>query len=347
MKAYNSKKASFFVPYIVVLAFLALIIVFGALYIKYAKITGNKELGERAFSVYSAYLNGENALLYLDQSGEYSSIFAMGDVANSKINLSTDCGTYEDVYLWNTEDKECYPENSTIKRQFANVFAGYLDQYLAQYPLTRFPLGNYEYVIRDDGGKISIYGYAIQNLEFKIEDSVLKKKEEKKNEQVSVAESFSIWPVAGTITTCFGWDSSMNRWHDAVDIAASQGTPVRSIADGKVKSVTTGCSVGDWACSGGYGNNVMIEHKLKNGNKLYSFYGHFSSISVKEGDNVKAGQEIGRIGNTGKSTGPHLHFATHKEAVKFNPERDYSEDPFCYIPKTFEGYGDGGCPHQC
>ena len=348
MKLKNSKKGSWFIPLIVIIAFASLIAIFIVLSIKYSRVTAGHELGERAFSVYAAYLNGEKTLLYLDQSAKYSSTLAMRDIANTQINISPDCGTFEDVYLWNTEDKECYPDSNFVKRQFSKAFSNYLDQYLAQYESIRFPLGNYEYVISQEGDKIFIYGYAIQNLEFKIEEPALKNKQEKKAE-VPETKEFSIWPVAGPITTCFGWDTlqGRTRWHEAIDISAAEGTSVKSIADGKVRRVVTGCVVGDSTCSGGYGNNVLIEHKLENGKKLYSFYGHFSSISVKEGDDVKAGQEIGRIGNTGKSTGPHLHFATHKNQVSYSSAQDYTEDPFCYIPKTYEGYSDSGCSHQC
>ena len=345
----KNKKGSFFVPFIVVVAFLALITIFIALSIKYAGVTAGHDLGERAFSVYNAYLRGEEALLYLDQSAKYSSAFAMRDIANAQINLSADCGTYEDVYLWNTEDKECYPDSSLVKKEYVNVFSGYLDQYLSQYPGARFPLANYEYVVRMEGDKTLLYGYAIQNLEFKIAEPSIKVSTQKENVQISKVKTFNIWPVAGTITTCFGWDNALGytRWHDALDIGVTEGTPVKSIADGTVEKVVGGCRVGNAACSGGYGNNVIIKHELENGDKLYSFYGHFASISVSEGQKVKEGQEIGRVGMTGKTTGPHLHFAIHKKPVQFDPEQDYAEDPFCYLPRTFEGYNDGGCKHQC
>ena len=345
----KNRKGSFFVPFIVVVAFLALITIFIVLSIKYAGVTAGHELGERAFSVYDSYLRGEEALLYLDQSAKYSSVFAMRDIATTRISESTECGIYEDVSLWNTEDKECYPDSSAVKKEYAQLFSKYIDQYLAQYPAATFPLGNYEYVVRKEGERTFIYGNAIQNLEFKIEEPSIKASVEETNVQIFKVKTFNIWPVAGTITTCFGWDyyQGRTRWHEAIDIGVAEGTSVRSIADGKIIRVILGCQVGDRACSGGYGNNVIVEHELENGNKLYSFYAHFASIGVKEGEKVKEGQEIGRIGMTGKTDGPHLHFAIHKKPVPFSSEQDFTEDPFCYLPRTFEGYDDGGCEHKC
>lgn len=342
----NSRKGSLFIPFIVVVAFLALIITFIGLSSKDAQLTGGHELGERAFSVSDSYLEGEKALSYLDQSAKYSAQLAMNDIATRGIAQSTDCGSFEGYPLWNTEDKECYPENDALKREFANTFSNHLDQYLVQYPLARFPLANYEFTVSEENNRFFIYGYAIQNLEFPIKEPTQKVEEEKESE-IPETNAFSIWPVAGQITTCFGLDSTTfpgrTRWHDAIDISATTGTSVKSVADGNVEKIHTGCGVGDCysgTCGGTYGNHVIIKHD-KN---LYTLYAHLSSVSVKEGDDVKAGQEIGRVGNTGKSCGAHLHFAVHKKAVTHNSEQDYEEDPFCYLPRVYQGYQDP-CTH--
>lgn len=83
--------------------------------------------------------------------------------------------------------------------------------------------------------------------------------------------------------------------HTGIDFPVPTGTPVASAADGIV--VETGST-------GSYGNQVVIRHA----DKLYTQYAHLSRISVAQGDKVTAGQEIGLSGNTGNSTGPHLHF---------------------------------------
>ena len=92
--------------------------------------------------------------------------------------------------------------------------------------------------------------------------------------------------------------------HTGIDLRGATGEPVRATADGKV-------AIASW--QGGYGNMVEIDH----GNGLASRYGHLSQIDVKIGQSVRVGETIGRIGSTGRSTGPHLHYETrvHGEAV--------------------------------
>ncbi|MEU8351004.1 M23 family metallopeptidase, partial [Streptomyces sp. NPDC048845] len=91
-----------------------------------------------------------------------------------------------------------------------------------------------------------------------------------------------------------------DRWankHSGQDFVASTGTPVKAAHGGTV--VTAG-----WG--GSYGNNVVIKHDAN----TYTQYGHLSKIDVKVGQQLTTGQEIGKVGSTGNSTGPHLHFET-------------------------------------
>jgi len=103
-----------------------------------------------------------------------------------------------------------------------------------------------------------------------------------------------IWPLEGRITSGYGWRSL--GFHRGVDIAANVGTPVKAADAGTV--ITAG-----WV--GGYGKAVFIDH---GGGKLVTVYGHNSVLKVKPGDVVSKGQVIALSGNTGRSTGPHLHF---------------------------------------
>ncbi len=113
----------------------------------------------------------------------------------------------------------------------------------------------------------------------------------------------SLWPVEGNlgyITTYFG--ASINPFtglpylHKGLDIAnARQGDPVVATADGKV--VTAGFDPG-------YGNMVILQHP----NGYFTRYGHMQSLSVRKGEVVKKGSRIGKIGNTGLSTGAHVHY---------------------------------------
>lgn len=121
----------------------------------------------------------------------------------------------------------------------------------------------------------------------------------------------TMWPVKGEITSSFGYRTSpTNRWrqefHDGVDIAASFGTPVRAAGGGTV--VFAG-----WM--GVYGRAIIIDH----GYGYRTFYGHNSSLLVKEGERVTKGQVIARVGSTGRSTGPHLHFRLEIQGQPVDP----------------------------
>jgi murein DD-endopeptidase MepM/ murein hydrolase activator NlpD len=102
-----------------------------------------------------------------------------------------------------------------------------------------------------------------------------------------------IWPVKGRATSEFGWRGG--RLHKGLDIAADAGTPIVAAQAGRV--VFCG-----W--QGGYGQTIDIDH----GGGLVTRHAHQSLTLVSEGDLVARGQRIGRVGTTGSSTGPHLHF---------------------------------------
>ena len=95
--------------------------------------------------------------------------------------------------------------------------------------------------------------------------------------------------------------------HPGIDLAAAYGTPVYATADGTVLRA-------GWN-SGGYGNLVEIDH----GRGISTRYGHMSAILVHEGDHVTRGQQIGRIGSTGRSTGNHLHYEVRIDGRPVNP----------------------------
>ena len=96
--------------------------------------------------------------------------------------------------------------------------------------------------------------------------------------------------------------------HTGLDLRGPAGKPVHATADGKV-------TVAGW--DGGYGNLIEIDH----GNGLSTRFGHLSEIDVKVGQKVHVGQVIGRIGSTGRSTGPHLHYETRINDEPVNPQK--------------------------
>jgi murein DD-endopeptidase MepM/ murein hydrolase activator NlpD len=93
------------------------------------------------------------------------------------------------------------------------------------------------------------------------------------------------------------------HFHEGEDIGVAQGTPVPALAGGTVSKVVTGCSVGDQSCGSGYGNQVWV--RLSDGSQV--LYGHLQQVSISLGQTVNAGQLLGMSGNTGASTGPHIH----------------------------------------
>mgnify|MGYP003608512888 CR=1 FL=1 len=97
------------------------------------------------------------------------------------------------------------------------------------------------------------------------------------------------------------------HFHKGLDIAVAFGSDVRAAAEGKVIFSGT---------KGGYGNCVIVSH----GNGLATLYGHLSQLLVKENESVKVGQVIAKSGNSGRSTGPHLHYEVHKNNAPVNPK---------------------------
>jgi murein DD-endopeptidase MepM/ murein hydrolase activator NlpD len=114
-----------------------------------------------------------------------------------------------------------------------------------------------------------------------------------------------IWPVNGPITGVFG-ESRPGHMHAGVDIAVPVGTAIRASASGRV-------AIAGWV--GGYGNYTCIQHS----GALSTCYGHQSRIGVSVGQSVAQGQVIGASGNTGNSTGPHVHFETRINGAPVNP----------------------------
>jgi len=121
-------------------------------------------------------------------------------------------------------------------------------------------------------------------------------------------------PLAGELDFSSGFGVRMDPFirslamHTGLDIRSGTGEPVRVTAAGKV--VFTG-----W--SGGYGKMVEVDH----GNGLSTRYGHLSAIDVSEGQSVRVGQVIGKVGSTGRSTGPHLHYETRVDGDAVDPQK--------------------------
>ena len=114
------------------------------------------------------------------------------------------------------------------------------------------------------------------------------------------------WPMAAPVlSSLFG-----KRWgrdHEGIDMSAPPGTPVLAAAEGEV--IYAGNQVR------GYGNMVVVQHA----GDMLTVYAHNSVLLVKTGDRVSVGKPIARVGSTGHSTGPHLHFEVHVNGTPYDP----------------------------
>jgi len=129
----------------------------------------------------------------------------------------------------------------------------------------------------------------------------------------------SLWPVMGRITSSFGetrqvLSSGGTRPHRGVDIASPIGTAILAPADGVVKFTGWGQE---------YGRCICIDH----GHGFSTMYGHLKEFSVKAGTKVKKGQTIGKVGLTGKTNGPHLHYVINFHGNPVNPARFLTQTP--------------------
>jgi len=140
-------------------------------------------------------------------------------------------------------------------------------------------------------------------------ESTRKRKARKQYSETEPKVEF-IWPVTGRISSIYGlrrfFNEQERRPHSGLDIAADEGTPIKATADGTV------IDAGDFFFSG---NMIYLDH----GQGIISLYAHLSAIAVKSGDVVKQGDIIGKVGQTGRVTGPHLHFAIYANQTLIDP----------------------------
>ncbi len=147
-------------------------------------------------------------------------------------------------------------------------------------------------------------------------DNIKEVKEKIANDNAQLKHTPSIRPVeAGRITDKYGkrLDPFIERvkHHYGVDISAEIGTEVYAAAAGVVVAAKATYSLGQ-----GYGRHVIIDH----GYGYKTLYGHLSEVWVKEGQRIERWDVIGLVGNTGRTTGPHLHFEVHKDDTPVDPQ---------------------------
>lgn len=140
-----------------------------------------------------------------------------------------------------------------------------------------------------------------------------------------------VMPVNGPVTSPYGWRPRFGRMHRGVDISLHVGDTVRSAFDGKVRLTKYEGK--------GYGYYVVVRHD----NGMETVYGHLSRFLVKPNQRVRAGEPIALGGNTGRSTGPHLHFETRYLGLAINPaaivdfeNKTTHKDVFAFDKSSYE-----------
>jgi murein DD-endopeptidase MepM/ murein hydrolase activator NlpD len=138
-----------------------------------------------------------------------------------------------------------------------------------------------------------------------------------------LADAPSMWPIEGPVTSSFGERmdpfNGEGAFHSGIDISAVFGAPVRATADGEVSRAAMGA---------GYGREVVLNH----GHGYETVYGHLSAVAVLPGQHVTQGQVIGYVGQTGRATGPHLHYEVRVNNTPVNPHK-YLRTTFAQVAK--------------
>ncbi len=164
-----------------------------------------------------------------------------------------------------------------------------------------------------DDGRVSLLRREAERLGYVARERLLSLKElvdglEDKHQRL--ASSPAIWPAQGWLTSRFGTRISpftgRRQFHAGIDIAGAPGTDVVATARGKV--IFAGSK-------GPLGQTVIVDH----GYGVRTHYGHNKSVSVKRGDRVDRGSVIARLGNSGRSTGPHVHYTVEVKGKAVNP----------------------------
>jgi len=152
----------------------------------------------------------------------------------------------------------------------------------------------------------AVSGAATEGLRFSLGEAA------STDDWANLASSPMLWPVEGRVTSSFGQRedpfNGEGAFHSGIDIATTYGTSVHAPAEGVVVSAGFGT---------GYGREVVIDH----GHGVTTIYGHLSGFSVVAGEHVSRGQVIAYVGDSGRSTGPHLHYEVRIHDQPVNPHK--------------------------
>jgi len=216
-------------------------------------------------------------------------------------------------YLGQVEDLDKMVRDITGKGGFQEQVALYSNDLNANVDLVDDPNEIFYYDFADSENLDNINAI-LDDLMAKVPDMSVKLTEDKKHMEDHIYmldHTPSIWPTTGIVSSGFNERRGKSGTHGGLDIAANVGTPVKAAASGVIIFA---------ARNQGFGNEIIIYH----GFGFTTVYGHLNKINVAVGQEVKKGDLIGETGNTGYSTGPHLHFEVIQNNIK--------EDPMDFLP---------------
>lgn len=320
IKGKKGVQTNIVVAIVTITGILTLIYLLIVLTSKMNDVSKGKSIGERQFELFAAYANGERALYHVDEAskiavgkterelaknGGYSYYYDEGYWLNAP------CGTYNGFSLWKNGASDCYPDKEKATINYFVTLTKTLKEYYEKYQETSIP-SDYSYTIKDD----NLIGLANKEIIIISGAETVKKAGKPTAGSAATATdiiSDFIWPVEAEVSSCYGPRQApvagVSNWHDGADFAVPAGTDVKAIADGEVI---------DAAGDPSYGNYVLVMH----GN-IVARYAHLSNMLVKKGDKAEKGKTIGKSGNTGKSTGAHLHLAIYRQ-----PEQEQGQQTF-------------------
>ena len=195
-------------------------------------------------------------------------------------------------------------------------------------------------VIVDLNSDISSGNSDIKDLQSQIDDwndamAALSRPNDDPDIDTSPFDGVFTWPVPGYTNRTSGYGDRWNKLHAGIDIAQSgiQNAKVVAIASGTVSVWCNTCThnygkykdgkIYSCGCGGGYGNYLSVDHGTYKGIKFRSVYAHLSSVTVSTKQKVGKGQQVGKVGTTGMSSGYHLHFEIREDGSPVNPMKYY------------------------
>lgn len=218
---------------------------------------------------------------------------------------------YQKIVNNSTKQEEQPAENEQTEQENSNATENTDKQEETEEQVTEEEQQKTEEQTNEENTADSNIGGMVEQISDTGEAENLSEEEQMKKDAEEIKSKISfIKPLSGVITSVFGWRnpevSTVSKYHTGIDIAADEGTDIISATSGKVILASS---------KGAYGNHLKIQVE-----DVIIIYAHCLKLEVEEGEEIQQGQLIAKVGSTGNSTGPHLHFEIRKENRYVNPD---------------------------